>query len=142
MEFKDRLKAARRHSKLGQIALAEKVGINQTSISDLERGKSKATAYTAQLAAACGVSAIWLAEGVGEMLAPSRNAAGDGSSRPPLGGDSSRTYQQQKYEEAAPAHRQAVDEIADKMLGISEAQALRLKRAMELLLQTDEPNQS
>lgn len=142
MEFKDRLKAARRHAKLGQIALAEKVGINQTSISDLERGKSKGTAYTAQLAAACGVSAIWLADGTGEMLDSSRSQGGTGADRPPLGGDSARAYQQQKYEEAAPAHRQAVDEIADKMLGISEAQALRLKKAMELLLQTDEPNQS
>lgn len=142
MEFKDRLKAARRHAKLGQIALAEKVGINQTSISDLERGKSKGTAYTAQLAAACGVSAIWLAEGTGEMLDHSHGHSEPGAERPPLGGNSSRAYQQQKYDDAAPAHRQAVDEIADKMLGISEAQALKLKQVMELLLQADEPNKS
>ncbi len=68
MEFKDRLKAARKHARLSQVELAKQVGIDQTSISDLERGKSKSTSYTAQIAAACGVSAIWLADRKGEML--------------------------------------------------------------------------
>ncbi|WP_267268540.1 XRE family transcriptional regulator [Pseudomonas protegens] len=68
MEFKDRLKAARRHAKLNQTELAERAGLTQTSISDLERGKSKATAFAAQIASVCGVSPMWLAEGVGEML--------------------------------------------------------------------------
>ena len=143
MEFKDRLKAARRHAKLGQVELAEKVGMNQTSISDLERGKSKATAFTAQIASACGVSAMWLAEGAGEMLALDNLHRDDDSDRTAPGGDLSyREYQKQKYEDAAPAHRKAVDEIADQMLGISEAQALKLKQVMELLLQADEPNKS
>lgn len=68
MEFKDRLKAARRHAKLNQTELAERAGLTQTSISDLERGKSKATAFAAQIASVCGVSPMWLVEGVGEML--------------------------------------------------------------------------
>lgn len=68
MEFKERLKAARRHAGLNQTELAERAGLTQTSISDLERGKSKATAFAAQIASVCGVSPMWLAEGAGEML--------------------------------------------------------------------------
>ncbi len=77
MEFKDRLKTARRHAQLNQTELAERAGLTQTSISDLERGKSKATAFVAQIASVCGVSSMWLAEGVGEML----KAADTASSR-------------------------------------------------------------
>lgn len=69
MEFKDRLKAARRHAKLNQAELAGKAGITQTSISDLERGKSKATAHVVLIADACGVSAKWLSDGIGPMTA-------------------------------------------------------------------------
>lgn len=68
MEFKERIKAARQHAKLNQTELAERAGLTQTSISDLERGKSKATAFAAQIASVCGVSPMWLAEGVGDML--------------------------------------------------------------------------
>jgi phage repressor protein C with HTH and peptisase S24 domain len=68
MEFKERIKTARQHAKLNQTELAERAGLTQTSISDLERGKSKATAFAAQIASVCGVSPMWLAEGVGDML--------------------------------------------------------------------------
>lgn len=68
MEFKDRLKTARRHAKLNQSELAVKAGITQTSISDLERGKSKATAHVVKIADACGVSAKWLSDEIGPML--------------------------------------------------------------------------
>ena len=68
MEFKERLKAARRHAGLNQTELAERAGLTQTSISDLERGKSKATSFAAQIASVCGVSPMWLAEGTGDML--------------------------------------------------------------------------
>ena len=68
MEFKDRLKTARRYAKLNQGELAVKAGITQTSISDLERGKSKATAHVVKIADACGVSAKWLSDEIGPML--------------------------------------------------------------------------
>jgi len=74
MEFKDRLKAARRHAKLNQGELAVRAGITQTSISDLERGKSKATAHVAKLADACGVRALWLSDGKGEMTVASNQS--------------------------------------------------------------------
>ncbi|MCO8162009.1 XRE family transcriptional regulator [Pseudomonas sp. 21LCFQ010] len=67
MDFKDRLKAARQHANLTQGQLAERIGITQTSISDLERGKSKGTAFNARIAEVCRVSALWLESGSGEM---------------------------------------------------------------------------
>jgi len=68
MDLKDRLKAARRHANLTQAELAQRVGITQVSISDIERGKTESTGYIAQIAAACGVSPLWLADGRGSML--------------------------------------------------------------------------
>eukprot|EP00659_Diplonema_papillatum_P005163 gene5163-7897_t len=83
MEFKDRLKAARRHAKLNQGELAAKAGITQTSISDLERGKSKATAHVVKIADACGVSAKWLSDEIGPMLAPgSTSSSGESNVSP------------------------------------------------------------
>ncbi|NBB11793.1 helix-turn-helix domain-containing protein [Pseudomonas sp. SLFW] len=79
MEFKDRLKAARRHAQLNQAELAERAGITQTSISDLERGKSKATAHVAKIASVCGVDALWLSEGKGQMVPGSSPAADEPS---------------------------------------------------------------
>lgn len=67
MEYKDRIKAARKHASLTQIELAKLVGIDQTSISDLERGKSQSSSHSARIATACGVNALWLEQGIGEM---------------------------------------------------------------------------
>ena len=68
MSFKERLRQARKHAGLTQQQLAEKVGMTQPSITDLERGKSQSTTMTAELAHACGVNALWLASGEGGML--------------------------------------------------------------------------
>lgn len=68
MEFKDRLKAARKHAGLNQTELASRSGMTQTSISDLERGKSQSSSFVAQIAQVCGVSPMWLASGEGSML--------------------------------------------------------------------------
>lgn len=67
MEFKERLKQARKHARLTQTELGTAVGIDQTSISDLERGKSQSTSFIAEIAKACGVDALWLATGQGAM---------------------------------------------------------------------------
>jgi phage repressor protein C with HTH and peptisase S24 domain len=68
MEFKDRIKAARKYAGLNQTELAERSGMTQTSISDLERGKSQSTSFVAQIAKACRVSAMWLATGERTMI--------------------------------------------------------------------------
>lgn len=71
MDYKHRVKAARKYAGLTQGELAEKIGIKQASISDLERGKSASSSYTASIARACGVSPFWLETGQGEMLSES-----------------------------------------------------------------------
>lgn len=68
MEYKERIKAARRHAGLTQAQLAKLVGIDQASISDLERGRSARSSYNASIAKACGVSAIWIESGAGQMI--------------------------------------------------------------------------
>lgn len=68
MEYKHRVKAARKFAGLKQDELAEKVGIKQASVSDMETGKSGSSSYTASIAAACGVDPLWLETGQGDML--------------------------------------------------------------------------
>lgn len=59
----ERLALARAWAGLTQTKLAKKIGIEQTSISQLERGESQRSTYVAELARACGVSTDWLAFG-------------------------------------------------------------------------------
>ncbi|MGE6445075.1 helix-turn-helix domain-containing protein [Pseudomonas bubulae] len=42
------------------------------------------------------------------------------------------------YAKASPGHRTAVDEMASRMLGMTEEQALKLKQAMDLLMPTND----
>ncbi|MFV3333669.1 helix-turn-helix transcriptional regulator [Pseudomonas sp. NY15437] len=66
--YKDRIRAARAYAHLSQMELARMVGMNQTSISELERGYSASSRHTAAIARACGVSEIWLERGEGQMV--------------------------------------------------------------------------
>ncbi|MDD1150373.1 helix-turn-helix transcriptional regulator [Pseudomonas sp. TNT2022 ID357] len=63
-----RLKLARKHARLTQKALAEKVGVEQPVISQLETGRSQKSAFIYDIAVACGVSPAWLSHGSGDML--------------------------------------------------------------------------
>lgn len=65
MELKDRLKQARKSAGLTQAELADRVGIKQASVSEIERGLTRTSGYLVQLAQACGVDPIWLSEGTG-----------------------------------------------------------------------------
>jgi SOS-response transcriptional repressor LexA len=67
MNFGQRLKAARKYAGLTQTTLATKVGMDQTTISDLERGKSSSSSFCASIAKTCGVDALWLETGQGDM---------------------------------------------------------------------------
>lgn len=72
MAIKDRIKEARKDAKLTQIELADRSGVKQSTISDLERGVSRGTTSLAQLASALGVSALWLETGKGDRSVKSR----------------------------------------------------------------------
>ena len=69
MLYGQRLKKAREHAKLTQTKLAELAGVSQPTISQLEQSETTdGSVYTAQFAYHCGVSAIWLADEIGEMV--------------------------------------------------------------------------
>lgn len=65
MTVGERLAQARRERKLTQPQLAKLAGVRQPTISDLERGRSHGSKHVATLAAALGVSALWLERGQG-----------------------------------------------------------------------------
>lgn len=67
MEFKDRLKRARKKAGLTQAQLADLVGIKQASISEIERGITRQSGHVIKIAQVCGVEPIWLAHGTGAM---------------------------------------------------------------------------
>lgn len=79
MDYKTRIKRARKHANLTQGQLAEAVGVKQASISDLETGKSQASSFSASIAKACGVDPLWLEVGTGEMT-----SSESGALSPPL----------------------------------------------------------
>jgi len=76
MNYSTRIKAARKHAGLTQAELASRAGVTQTSISDLERGKSASSSFTATMAKVCRVSALWLETGEGQMVPDMRNPDG------------------------------------------------------------------
>ena len=67
MELKDRLKLARKNASLTQAELAQRVGIKQASISEIERGLTRSSGYLIKIAQVCGVDPIWLSEGTGSI---------------------------------------------------------------------------
>lgn len=68
MDYRNRIKRARKHAGLKQQQLAKLTGITQASISELETGKSQASSFSASIAKACGVDPLWLETGRGEMI--------------------------------------------------------------------------
>ena len=71
--LKSRIKQARKFAKLSQKELANKIGITQPSLSELETGKSQSTSYIASIARVCGIDAFWLESGNGKMLADAKH---------------------------------------------------------------------
>lgn len=65
MELKDRLKRARKNAGLTQVELAERAGIKQASVSEIERGLTRTSGHLIKLAQICGVDPVWLADGSG-----------------------------------------------------------------------------
>jgi transcriptional regulator with XRE-family HTH domain len=63
----ERIKKARGHAKLTQRALAQRVGVEQPVISQLETGKNLQSAFLSKIAHVCGVNAIWLSDEIGPM---------------------------------------------------------------------------
>lgn len=79
----DRIKAARKHADLTQRELAQRVGVSQPVISQLEKGENLQSVHLLKIATVCGVKAEWLDTGKGSMtetdLAVRENTEGYGS---------------------------------------------------------------
>ena len=68
MSIGDRVRRARKKAGLTQKELGDAVGVKQATISGLEKGDSRSSAYLVQIARVCGVNADWLATGNGEEI--------------------------------------------------------------------------
>lgn len=66
-EFGQRLLQARKHAGLRQKDVAEAVGMGQSNVALLEK-TANGSSHTAAMSALCGVNAMWLETGQGEML--------------------------------------------------------------------------
>lgn len=67
MALGDRLRKARKDRKMSQEVLSKKVGVSQGLISDLENNVYPTSSYVPKIADVLEISAIWLADGKGEM---------------------------------------------------------------------------
>ena len=74
--FGDRLAKARGEAGLTQTQLAKKVGVSQTTVSDIERGRNAGSGDAARFAETLGVNALWLSEGRGAMRGADTPRAG------------------------------------------------------------------
>jgi transcriptional regulator with XRE-family HTH domain len=85
MSIGTRLKEARKAAGLTQVDLAERSGMKQSTISDLEIGKSRGTTNLALLASIVGVNALWLETGKGSRTtkSPTEGSSSVGESRLP-----------------------------------------------------------
>lgn len=76
MELKDRIRLARKQAKLSQVQAAEKAGIDQATISNLERGRHHSSTHLLKIADALDVSYRWLTTGLGDMHSVEDERAG------------------------------------------------------------------
>jgi transcriptional regulator with XRE-family HTH domain len=65
MSIGSRIREARKSANMTQQQLADKSGLKQAALSELETGESAGSKYLASIAAALGVSALWLETGRG-----------------------------------------------------------------------------
>lgn len=64
---------------MSQKALADKIGIRQPSLSELENGESQGSVYLPQIASVLGVNPLWLATGKGTREVGAGQSLGAGS---------------------------------------------------------------
>ena len=70
----ERLLELRKHLKLNQADFGSKIGLKQTSVSELEKGKNKISdRVVTDICREYNVSEQWLREGVGPMFRPKKS---------------------------------------------------------------------
>ncbi len=88
------------------------------------------------------VRAEWLAFGEGDMQPGNEAQTTRSTLVEDLQHQSSRHYQNDLYEAAPAEQREAVDDMADKMLKLTPEQARKLKQAMDLLMPDNGPSKN
>jgi phage repressor protein C with HTH and peptisase S24 domain len=79
----ERLREARTDANMTQAGLAKAVGIGQSLIGNLESGLRLTSKHIPKIAAALGVSAIWLSDGIGQKHGPGSEGMAPNIATPP-----------------------------------------------------------
>jgi len=112
MAFGDRLKAARKAAKMTQQALANKVGVSQGLISDIEKNVYDGSAHAAKMASVLNVDALYLSDGSNVKSIAKQDIA------PYLLANSSNVFEIQLidfYRKMSTKHKDAVFDLANKL---------------------------
>jgi len=138
--------------KLTQEYLAQELGMTQGNLSSHLNGKRPISKeMAAKMAVLLGIPVERFSERLAKEITEMAEAVIPRASSESVGerpgnypnqfapSSTQRKYQADLYQAAKPEHRQAVDEIADKMLALTPEQALKLKQAMDLLMPANEP---
>jgi len=134
-EYGKRLRQARKHAKLTQVQLSAKTEIPQSTISTAERegyGSSETPVY----ANACGVNALWLATGEGEMLG---NYATFTTSAPSMDANGKVLRMDQRR---PPSLDQLLKDLSVHFVGLDETAKRRVKALLADLVEAPQDHQS
>lgn len=119
-----------RKDRISQSRLADALGINQGSVSAYLNGVNALNAKVASIIAGMiGIPVEQFSPRLAKEISSMAAVA-----QPPA---SSRRYQDDLYKSAPAEQRADVDDIAEKLLKLSPAQARKLKQAMDLLIPDD-----
>ena len=117
-----------KEKRITQEAAGAALGMNQGSFSNYLNGRLRLNKDVAVgIFKLFGIPAEKYSKRLADEIADVAQAYGDGD------------YQRDsRYAQVSPTHKMAVDEMADRMLGMTEEQAIKLKQAMDLLMPRNE----
>lgn len=73
-DLSERIRQARHHAGLSTRELSDKIHMNGDDSDKLEAGRSQLPHKIVTIASLCGVDALWLSSGYGDMLHPAAGA--------------------------------------------------------------------
>jgi len=125
MSIGSRIREARKARGISQKELADKIGIRQPSLSQLETGESQGTTYLARIASVLGVNPLWLETGKGARDAIELNSVGAGSAGSlNMSAETAKELQLlMVYRSANDREREALDDLVDGLRLMIEARA-------------------
>ncbi|QXI45116.1 helix-turn-helix domain-containing protein [Pseudomonas wayambapalatensis] len=117
-----------KEKRITQEAAGAALGMNQGSFSNYLNGRLRLNKDVAVgIFKLFGIPAEKYSKRLADEIAHVAQAYGDGD-----------YHRDSRYAQVSPTHKMAVDEMADRMLGMTEEQAIKLKQAMDLLMPRNE----